>query len=97
MHLKWKDKKYVNMLSKIYNNEMEEVHAGGKATNKPSVCINYKKLHIGVDLLNQISSSSPSNRKRMKKYCKKVFFSIVGVDITQQSHYLQVQWRKKNS
>ena len=64
------------MLSTIYNDEMEEVRVGGKATNKPSVCINYKKFR-GVDLLDQISSPSPSYRKIIKNYYMKNFFRLL--------------------
>ena len=97
MHLKWKDRQPVNMLSTIYNNEMEEVCVGGKATNKPSVCINYKKLHMGgVDLLNQTSSSSASNRKRMKKYYKKVFFWLLELTLHNSHVIYKFNGGKKN-
>ena len=82
MHLKWSDKKYVNMMSTIYDKEMEEVRVGGKITSKPSVCIKYKKLHMGgVDLLDQVTASSSSTRKGLKKYYKKYFFRLMEITL----------------
>ena len=57
MHIKWRDKKDVNMLSTIYKGEMEEVIVAGKEALKPTVYIRYKREHMaGVDLMDQITS-----------------------------------------
>ena len=73
MHRKWRDKKNVNMISTIYDDKMEVIQVGGKTTSKPTICIKYKKLHMGgVDLLDQETSASSLTRKGIKKYYKKV-------------------------
>ena len=75
MHMKWKDKKDVNMLSTIYEPSMERVKVAGKETMKPTVCINYKRHHMsGVDIMDQITSCASLVRKGVKKYYKKIFF-----------------------
>lgn len=72
--MKWKDKEYVNMLSTIHDDPMEEVTVGGKEVRKPDVFIKYKRCHMaGVYLMDQISSTS-SARKGVKKYYKKICF-----------------------
>ena len=72
MHLKWKDKKYVNMLSTIYDDKMENIEKGNRSSIKPKVCIEYKKKHMGgVDLLDQVTSYNSCTRKGIKKYYKK--------------------------
>ena len=56
IHLKWKDKKDVNMLSTIHNEERQKVIIAGKECMKPIICIEYKKNHMaGVDLMDQIT------------------------------------------
>lgn len=41
LHLKWKDKKDMNMLSTIHNEEMQKITVAGKKCLKPSICIEY--------------------------------------------------------
>ena len=80
--MKWKDKKDVNMLSTIYEGEMEEVSVAGKQTMKPTVCIRYKKeLLAGVDLMDQITSCASLVRKGVKKYYKKIAFRLLEICI----------------
>lgn len=82
MHMKWRDKKYVNMLSTVYDESMEIVQSGGKEVSKPTVCIKYKKLHMGgVDLMDQITSASCVTRKGVTKYCKKIFFRLIEMSL----------------
>ena len=77
MHTKWRDKKDVNMLSTIYEGEMEEVTVAGKEAQKPTVFIRYKKEHMtGVDLMDQITSCASLVRKGVKKYYKKIAFRL---------------------
>ena len=82
MHMKWRDKKYVNMLSTIYDDSMETVQSGGKEVSKPSVRIKYKKLHMGgVDLMDQITSASSITRKGITKYYKKIFLRLIEMSL----------------
>lgn len=72
MHMKWRDKKYVNMLSTVYEDSMKEVTVAGKQVSKPDVCIKYRKHHMaGIDKMDQIISVQTSARKEgVKKYYK---------------------------
>lgn len=80
MHLKWRDKKNVNMLSTIYDDKMKDILVGGKTSSKPGVCINYKKFHLGKeDLLNQITTATLA--KGGVKYYKKVFFRLMEITL----------------
>lgn len=61
MQIKQKGKKYVNVLSTIYNDSVLEVTVGGKQVTKLKVCIKYKKHHMaGVDIMEQIISVQAS-------------------------------------
>lgn len=80
MHMKWRDKKYVNMLSTIYEDSMEEVAVAGQRVSKPDVCIKYRKHHMaGVDKMDQIISVQTSARKGVKKYYKKIFLRLLDI------------------
>ena len=82
MHMKWKDKNDVNMLSTTYEPNMERAKVAGKETMKPTVCINYKRHHMaGVDIMDQITSCASPVRKSVKKYYKKIFFRLVEISI----------------
>ena len=75
IHLKWKDKKDVNKLSTIHNEERQKITVAGKKCIKPTICIEYKNNHMaGVDLMDQITSAASLLRKGLKKYYKKNVF-----------------------
>jgi hypothetical protein len=66
--MEWKDRRNVFILSGINSEEMQTVHnKKGGVKRKPKVCIDYDKMG-GVDF-SDISMA----RKRMKKYCQKIF------------------------
>ena len=74
IHLKWEDKKDVNMLSTIHNEERQKITVAGKDCMKPTICIEYKKNHTaGVYLMNQITSAASLVRKGLKNITKKCF------------------------
>ncbi|XP_042216904.1 piggyBac transposable element-derived protein 4-like [Homarus americanus] len=82
MHMKWRDKEYVNMLSTVYEDSMEMVQSGGKEVSKPTVCIKYKRMHMeGVDLMDQVTSASSVTRKGVTKYYKKLFFRLIEMSL----------------
>ena len=75
IHLKWKNKKDVNILSTIHNKERQKITVTGKECIKPIICIEYKKNHTaGVDLMDHITSAASLVRKGLKKYYKKMLF-----------------------
>ena len=78
MHIKWRDKKYVIMLSTVYEDSVEEVTVAGKQVSKPDVCIKYRKHHMaGIDKMDQIISVQTSAQKGVKKYNKKIFLRLL--------------------
>ena len=86
IHLKRKDKKDVNKLSTIHNEERQKISVAGKECMKPTICIEYKNNHMaGVDLMDQITSAASLVRKGVKKYYKKIFFSLIEICL-QNSH-----------
>ena len=69
IHLKWKDKKDVNMLRTIHSKEMKKIAVAGKECMKPTICIECKKNHMaGVDLMDQITSAASFVRKELNKF-----------------------------
>ena len=68
MALRWRDKKYVNMLSTIHDDSIVEIVVCGKKAVKPQVCLDYNNKMGGVDLSDAYLASYPSARKRLKKY-----------------------------
>jgi len=86
MALKWRDKKYVNMLSTIYDAATTEVTVRGETKIKPQVCLDYNDKMEGVDLSDAYLASYPSARKKLKKYCKKQFQNIL--DMTTFNAYV---------
>ena len=80
MHMKWRDKKYVNMLGTIYEDSMEEVTVAGQQVRKPDVCIKYRKHHMaGIDKMDQIISVQTAVRKGVNKYYKKIFLRLLDI------------------
>lgn len=80
MHMKWRDKKYVNMPSTVYEDSMEEVTVAGQQVNKPDVCIKCRKHHMsGVDKTDQIISVQISAHKCVKKYYNKIFLRFLAL------------------
>ena len=77
MALRWRDKKYVNMLSTIHDDSTVEIVVRGKKAVKPQVCLDYNDKMGGVDLSDAYLASYPSARKRLKKYYKKQFRHIM--------------------
>ena len=77
MALRWRDKKYVNMLSTIHDDSTVEIVVRGKKAVKPQVCFDYNDKMGGVDLSDAYLASYPSARKRLKKYYKKQFRHIM--------------------
>ena len=76
IHLKWKDKKDVNMLSTIHNEERQKITVTGRECIKPTICIEYKKNHMArVDMMDQITSAASLVKKGLKNITKKCFLN----------------------
>ena len=73
MALRWRDKKYVSMLSSFHDDAVTEVTVRRKVKQKPQVCLDYNDKMGGVDLSDAYLASYPSARKRLKKYYIKQF------------------------
>ena len=77
MALRWRDKKYVQMLSATHDSTVTEIISQEKTKEKPNVCIDYNDEMGGVDLSDAYLASYPSARKRLKKYYKKQFRHVL--------------------
>ena len=75
--LRWRDKKYVQMLSTTHDATTSEITSRGKTKQKPQVCLDYNDKMGGVDLSDAYLASYPSARKRLKKYYKKQFRHVL--------------------
>ena len=73
MALRWRDKKYVQMLSTTHKSSVKSFR---KVKQKPSVCIDYNHKMGGVDLSDAYLASYPSARKRLKYYIKQFYHAL---------------------
>ena len=73
MALRWKDKKYVSMLSSFYDDVVTKVIVRRNVKQRPKVCHDYNDKMGGVDRSDAYLASYPSARKRLKKYYIKQF------------------------
>lgn len=84
MALKWKDKKYIYLLSTIHDNSMEPssriIRNTGLPVIKPKAIIDYSKNMGSVDTADMLLSSLQCIRKTIKWY-KKLFFHILDMHI----------------
>jgi len=60
MVLRWRDKKYVSMLSSIHDDAVTEVTVRKTVKEKPQVCLDYNDKMDGVDLSDAYLASNPS-------------------------------------
>ncbi|XP_047141066.2 piggyBac transposable element-derived protein 4-like [Hydra vulgaris] len=79
MCTKWKDKKDVHMLSTCVQNDTVVVNRAGKEKNIPLVIHEYNKNMGGVDRSDQMLTTYESERKRVKKWYKKIFMHLISV------------------
>ena len=86
MLMAWQDKKKVCMMSTFHDEEFSEVRDREAGTRdatklKPKVCIEYRNIMKGVDLNDQIRASYDPNRKRVKKYYRKMYITCLDMSI----------------
>jgi hypothetical protein len=82
MALKRKDKRDVCILSSIHGDEMKTVcDKKGGSKQKPKVCIDYNDAMGGVDLSDQYLVAYSTTRKRLKKYCQKIFSHLLDLTV----------------
>ena len=77
MVTKWKDKKDVHMISTFVNDRETVVWRSGKHKMVPSVIDLHNGSMGGMDKSDQMMTSYDVERKRVKKWYKKVFNHIV--------------------
>lgn len=84
MAIKWKDKKYIFMLSTIHDNSMElssRIHRNtGLPVIKPKAVVDYSKNMGSVDTADMLLSSMQCIRKTVKWY-KKLFFHLLDMHL----------------
>ncbi|CAL4124539.1 unnamed protein product, partial [Meganyctiphanes norvegica] len=84
MCLIWQDKKTVRIVSTYHDDELLSIPDKAQfrvdlnATKlKPRACIEYKYVMPGVDKMDQMMSTYDPTRKRMKRYYKRVYFTLL--------------------
>ena len=77
MVTKWKDKKDVHTISTFVNDDKTLVRRAGKDKLIPTVVDIYNRGMGGVDKSDQMMTSYDVERKRVKKWYKKVFNHII--------------------
>ena len=82
MCVMWQDKKTVRLMSTIHGNAMKEVddRVKGKKTgkkSKPNACIEYKQIMPGVDKMDQMMASYDPTRKRLKRYWRRMYLTLL--------------------
>lgn len=84
MACKWKDKKYIYMLTTIHDNDMEPSARTCRSTGlpviKPKAVLDYSKNMGSVDTADMLLSSLQCIRKTIKWY-KKLFFHIFDMHV----------------
>ena len=71
MALRWRDKRYLHMLSTIHNASTTEVRTRTEVKKKLDVCIAYNGKMGRADLSDAYLASYLTFRKRTKTYYKK--------------------------
>ena len=84
MCMLWQDKSTVKLLSTYHNDEMLEIPDKSRLRYdkhakkfKPRACIEYKYVMPGVDKMDQMMSTYDPTRKRLKRYYKRVYFTLL--------------------
>ena len=76
--MKWRDKKYVSLLSSIHTASSSETD---KKVRKPAVVMDGNLKMGGVDRADQALVSYPTTRKRQKRYYVTVFRHLLDIAI----------------
>ncbi|XP_065652095.1 piggyBac transposable element-derived protein 4-like [Hydra vulgaris] len=77
--LNWKDKRDVFMMSTCIPDTEKIVVRRGIQAKIPTVIHEYNQLMVGVDRSDQMMTSYPTERKRVKKWYKKAFSHLVNM------------------
>ena len=84
MCLIWQDKKTVRLLSTYHDDELFEIPDKRKRANnenskkyKPRAAIEYKYIMPGVDKMDQMMSTYDPARKRLKRYYRRLYFTML--------------------
>ena len=84
----WKDKRDVFMLTTCIADGETNLRRRGVETAVPNVVHTYNKLMGGVDRSDQMTTSYPTERKRVKKWYKKHFMHLINI-CTFNSHIIK--------
>uniref|UniRef100_A0A0K0E1W0 PiggyBac transposable element-derived protein 4 n=1 Tax=Strongyloides stercoralis TaxID=6248 RepID=A0A0K0E1W0_STRER len=76
--LRWRDKKYVSLLSSIHTANCSETD---KKVIKPAIVMNYNLTMGGVDKADQALVCYPTTRKRQKRYYVTIFRHLLDIAI----------------
>jgi len=87
MCMQWKDKRDVRMLTPCIPDEDVIVKRRGKDKMVPLVINTYNNSIWGVDRSDQMMSSYPVERKRLKKWSKKMWLHLINSSVF-NSHIL---------
>ena len=84
MVMTWKDKKPVRLMSTFHSDNFIHVpdqsrrYKDKSATKrKPQVCVEYKAIMPGVDKMDQMMSAYDLTRKRMSRYYRRIYFTML--------------------
>lgn len=84
MIITWKDKKAVRVMSTFHDDQFVEIpdrsltwYNPDAKKKKPKVCVDYKTIMPGVDKMDQMMSTYDPTKKRMKRYYRRIYFTLL--------------------
>ena len=77
----WKDKRDVFMMTTCIPDSETQVQRRGVEVTIPTVIHEYNSMMGGVDRSDQMTTSYPTERKRVKKWYKKHFMHLINISV----------------
>lgn len=96
MALKWRDKKYVHMLSTFHQDNTTIIQKKKIQVEKPTCIYEYNDTMGGVDLADQMIAPYCIPRKRLKKYYKKIFMVLLDLAMLNSYHLYKIKTEETN-
>ena len=75
----WKDKRDVFMMTTCIPDSKTVVQRRGVETTVPTLIHTYNNMMRGIDRSDQMTTSYPTERKRIKKWYKKYFMHLTNI------------------
>ncbi|CAF4596301.1 unnamed protein product [Rotaria sp. Silwood2] len=97
MALKWRDRKYVHMLSTYHTNNTTIIQKGQTQVEKPTCVYEYNNTMGGVDMTDQLMATYSIPRKGLKKYYKKIFMILLDLSILNSYHLYKVKTQQTSN